>query len=70
MKKEIKQMLTLPSTSEKKKTVTLFLISVFSLLLVMAAYLENFYMKWLFQAILFISQLIILKSLLDDYYNS
>lgn len=67
MKKEIKEILTPPA--ERKKTITLFMIIVFSLLIAMSAYIDNFILKLWFQIILFISQLIIVKALLDDYYG-
>lgn len=67
MKKEIKDILTPPN--ERKKLITLFMIIVFSLLLGMTAYINNIFLRLWFQVILFISQLIIVKTLLDDYYS-
>lgn len=67
MKKEIKQLLTPPN--ERKKMITLFMIIVFSLLIAMSAYIDNWVMKLWFQIILFVSQLVIVKALLDDYYG-
>jgi len=67
--KQIKNLLTPPSANERKKTITLFMVIVFSLLMVMSAYIPNWFIQVWFQVILFIAQLVILKALLDDYYG-
>lgn len=63
------KILELPTVMEKKKFITLFMIIVFSLLLVMSAYIENYVMRLWFQAILFIAQLVIVNAILTDYYS-
>jgi nitrate reductase NapE component len=57
------------SPIERKKNVTLFMIIVFSILLVATSGISNFLVRMLFQIILFIGQLLIVKTLLDDFYQ-
>ena len=56
--------------TERKKDLTLFMIMVFSVLLAMTTAVESWWTRLLFQIILLSSQLLILKNLLDDYYNA
>jgi hypothetical protein len=54
---------------ERKKMVTLFMVMIFSLLLAMTAYISNGLLKLWFQVIMIIAQLIILNTILADYYK-
>lgn len=53
----------------KRKNITLFMIVIFSLLLVATSGIETLFTRILFQIILFVGQLVIVKSLLDDMYS-
>lgn len=57
------------SKTEKKKNLTLFMIIVFSLLLAMTSSINGLGVRIWFQVILFFAQLVIVKTLLDDYYQ-
>ena len=54
----------------RKKNTTLFMICIFSLLLAMSSGIEQFLTRLLFQIVLFGSQLMIVKTLLDDFYSN
>jgi len=53
----------------KRKNITLFMIVIFSLLLGATSGIESIFTRFLFQIILFVGQLVIVKSLLDDMYS-
>ena len=55
--------------NERKKTVTLFMIIIFSLLIAMTSYMDSWLMRLWFQVILFFAQLIIVWTILEDYYS-
>jgi len=57
------------SKQEKRKNITLFMIIVFSILLAMTTGIQMLFTRLLFQIILFIAQLIVVKGLLDDVYS-
>jgi len=75
MKKTLKQKLEqkgkdfISNPNERKKTVTLFMIIIFSLLIAMTTYIDNWLMRLWFQVILFFAQLIIVWTILEDYYS-
>ncbi|HEY0090437.1 MAG TPA: hypothetical protein VGB37_16425 [Candidatus Lokiarchaeia archaeon] len=54
---------------EKKKRLTLYMIIIFSVLLVATTEIKVMLTRIIFQIILFSSQLLIVKSLLDDVYQ-
>lgn len=58
------------SANERKKFITLFMIIVFSLLIVMSSFINNWILKLWFQVILFVAQLVIVNAILSDYYGS
>jgi len=57
------------TTIEKKKRLTMWMIIVFSILLAMTSGIEQFLTRLLFQIVLFSTQVLIVKSLLDDIYQ-
>ena len=57
------------SKTEKKKYMTLFMIIVFSILLAMTTGITTLLTRFLYQVILFIAQLVVVKVLLDDFYS-
>jgi hypothetical protein len=75
MKKTMKQKLEekgkefISNPNERKKTVTLFMIIIFSLLIAMTSYMDSWLMRLWFQVILFFAQLIIVWTILEDYYS-
>jgi len=56
------------AVTEKRKRLTMWMIVVFSILLAMTSGIEQFLTRLLFQIVLFSTQLLIVKSLLEDVY--
>lgn len=54
---------------KNKKIFTLFLISVFSLLIAMTSQITDRIVALIFQVVLIFAQVVILKNLLDNYYG-
>jgi hypothetical protein len=57
------------SVQERKKIVTLFMIIIFSMLLAATSGIANVITRLFFQVLLFFGQIVIVKTLLDDYYQ-
>ena len=57
------------SRTNRKKTTTLFMIIVFSILLAATSGISGFFTRIIFQILLFAAQLAIVKALLDDFYG-
>jgi hypothetical protein len=52
-----------------KRMLTLFFMSVPSLLLAMASAIESFYIRIFFQVVLILFQIVIFKNFIDSYYG-
>lgn len=52
-----------------KRMLTLFFMTVPSLLLAMASAIESFYIRIFFQVVLIFFQIVIFKNFIDDYYG-
>ena len=52
-----------------KRMLTLFFMSVPSLLLAMASAIDSFYIRIFFQVVLILFQIVIFKNFIDSYYG-
>ena len=58
-----------PSATTKKKNVTLAMIIIFSIILVATTAIGDFLIRSIIQIVAFVGQLLVVKALLDDYYQ-
>ena len=59
----------IPSVLERKRNVTLWMMLIPSILMIATSGISNLFVRIIFQLLLFATQLLIVKTLLDDYFR-
>lgn len=55
--------------TQRKKTIALFIIMVFPIMMAMTSAIEGIFVRLFFQVVLFFGEYLVVSSFLDDYYN-